>query len=70
VRVVSPTLRGRWANVLLMHDATRNGLAAGARRFHFHCEDGNADTLSLARRVGAPALRTALEFSAPLETLL
>lgn len=70
VRVISPALRGRWANVLLMHDATRNGLAAGARRFHFHCEDGNADTVSLARRAGTPVLRTALEFSAPIEALL
>lgn len=70
VNVVGPGLRRGWANVLLLHDATRNGLEGGASRFRFHCEDRVLDTINLARRSGAKLLRTSVEWSARIGPLI
>lgn len=68
--VVAAHLRGGWANVVLLRHATQNGLAAGARRFRFLCDDTIADTVNLARRANARVIRTAIEFSCALDDLL
>ncbi len=67
VNVVAPSLRGGWANVLLLERATRNGLAAGATRFRFRCEERVRDTMNLAQRMGAALARTTLEVCVPIE---
>jgi ribosomal protein S18 acetylase RimI-like enzyme len=69
VNVVAPSLRRGWANVVLLHDATRNGLDGGADRFRFHCEDTVTDTINLARRAGAPLRRATTHWSARLVQL-
>jgi hypothetical protein len=69
VNVVAPAFRGGWANIALLHAATRNGLDGGARRFRFKCEDAVIDSVNLARRAGAKLLRTTIEFCLPLDVL-
>jgi GNAT superfamily N-acetyltransferase len=69
VNVVAPHLRRRWANVALLHHATRNAIEGGARSFRFYCEDTVVDTVNLARRANAPLLHTTLEFAAAVDAL-
>jgi hypothetical protein len=45
--------RSRWANVMLLHAATQNGLDAGAERFRFFCRDDVLDTRKLAAKCAA-----------------
>ena len=61
-RVVDPALRGGWANALMLEQATRNGVAAGARRFRFFADDRLYDTMNLARRAGAEQIKVELQF--------
>jgi hypothetical protein len=70
VSVIAPALRLGWAPVLLLREAARRGIAAGAQHIRFRCEDGVLDTVNLARRTGARLARTAVEYSAPLGVLL
>jgi len=53
IRVVAPAQRGAWANVMLLHAATQNGLDAGSERFRFFCRDDVLDTLKLAAKCAA-----------------
>ncbi len=57
-RVVAPSHKGGTANVLLIADAFRKGLAAGASILEFDIPEDNADTEKLARRLGAHIVRT------------
>ena len=66
VNVVAPAWRRTWANALMLEQATRNGLAAGAERFAFHCDDDVRDTMNLARRVHAAVTRVRLEWTLPV----
>lgn len=70
VSVIAPALRLGWAPVLLLREAVRRGIAAGAQHIRFRCEDGVLDTINLARRTSARLARTAVEYSAPLGVLL
>lgn len=56
VNVVSEPFRRGWANVLLLEATTRGGLATGADRFRFSCDQHNRDTINLAKRVSATPL--------------
>lgn len=62
VNLVRPQWRGRWANVLLLEHATRNGLAGGATRFTFRCDERVRDSVNLARRAGADLLKREVEY--------
>lgn len=64
VNVVAPRFRRRYANVMLLREATRRGLEGGATKFRFHCEERVLDTLNLARRAQAVPLRTSTEWRA------
>jgi GNAT superfamily N-acetyltransferase len=57
VRAVDPSLRGSWANALMLEEATRNGIECGALRFRFFASDKLTETLSLARRANARQIR-------------
>jgi len=61
-RVVAPAWRNGWVNVMLMHDMADRALADGLRGVRYHCDDSVADTISLARKVGAVQTRTAAHF--------
>jgi GNAT superfamily N-acetyltransferase len=60
--VVAPELRRGWANAFMLAGTTRNGIADGAQRFQFDCEETNLDTIGLARRCDARRLRTDVLF--------
>jgi GNAT superfamily N-acetyltransferase len=62
VRVVDRALRGAWGNVLMLEQATRNGLEAGATRFRFFADDRLADTMKLARRANAEEIKSERHF--------
>jgi len=66
VNVVAPAWRRTWANALMLEQATRNGLAAGADRFAFHCDDDVRDTMNLARRAHAAVTKVRLEWTLPV----
>ena len=57
VRAVDPSLRGSWANALMLEEATRNAKERGALRFRFFASDKLTETLSLARRANAEQIR-------------
>lgn len=57
VRVVDETVRGTWANVLMLERATQNGLDGGATRFRFFADERLNDTMRLARRAHAEEIR-------------
>lgn len=59
---VAPSFRNTSAVVLLLTAATRNGLDGGATRFRFSCGEDNRDTIKLARRCGAKAIRVEAEY--------
>ncbi len=59
---VGPSFRNTSAVVLLLTAATRNGLDGGATRFRFSCGEDNRDTIKLARRCGAKAIRVEAEY--------
>jgi hypothetical protein len=55
-RVVASRWRGGPINLLLLEAGLLGGKAQGVTRVRFHCDDGVADTLSLARRARAEEL--------------
>ena len=59
---MDPALRGTWGNVLMLEEATRHGLAAGATRFRFFADDRLADTMKLAQRANAEQIRSERHF--------
>lgn len=52
-RVVHPSLRGTWANTLLMAACAEHALATGASRLRFSARNDMVDTMKLARRCRA-----------------
>ncbi|MCP9221519.1 hypothetical protein MKP08_01990 [Erythrobacter sp. LQ02-29] len=56
--VVSPEVRGGWANVLVLTETTRTGAESTCDWYLFDCAHDNRDTLGLARRTGAEHLGT------------
>ncbi len=69
VRVVDPAFRGTWGNVLMLEEATRNGMEAGATRFRFFADDRLADTMKLARRANAELTRSERHFWRSIDRL-
>lgn len=63
VNVVKPELRHGAANVMILEAATRNGLAAGATRFRFSCEETVRDTMNIAKRCGAVRIDAKVAFT-------
>ena len=66
IRVVDQALRGGWANVLLLEQATRHGIECGATRFQFFADTHVTDTMALARRAGAVLIKTERHFWRPV----
>jgi len=62
ITVVAPALRHGWANALLLGEATRRGIASGAKRCRFFCDEHVRETINAARRIGAAPLGAALAF--------
>ncbi len=60
--VIEPELRGGWATMLLLADATRTGWDLGGRRIRFHASDHAPETLAMARRFGAQTIETLESF--------
>lgn len=56
VSAVAPALRRGWANVVLLDETVRRGIAGGIRSFRFFCDEHTRDTMNLARRSGARPL--------------
>jgi len=67
VRAVDPSLRGSWANALMLEEATRNAKEGGALRFRFFASDKLKETLSLARRANAEQIRIELQYARPVK---
>jgi GNAT superfamily N-acetyltransferase len=67
VRAVDPSLRGSWANALMLEEATRNAKERGALRFRFFASDKLTETLSLARRANAEQIRIELQYARPVK---
>ena len=67
VRAVDPSLRGSWANALMLEEATRNAKERGALRFRFFASDKLKETLSLARRANAEQIRIELQYARPVK---
>jgi hypothetical protein len=60
VTVVAPALRHGWANALLLGEATRRGIASGAKRCRFFCDEHVRETINAARRIQATPLGAVL----------
>jgi GNAT superfamily N-acetyltransferase len=67
VRAVDPSLRGSWANALMLEEATRNAKERGALRFRFFTTDKLTETLSLARRANAEQITIELQYAHPVK---
>jgi GNAT superfamily N-acetyltransferase len=61
-RIVAPGFRGGWANALQLGMFAELGLSTGMRRFRFQTRDTTADTLRMAKRVGAREIAVATRF--------
>ena len=66
VNVVAPALRGGWANVVLLDETARRGMAGGIERFRFFSDETTRDTMNLGRRTGARFLGVGLVMERPL----
>ena len=66
VRAVDSSLRGSWANALMLEEATRNAKERGALRFRFFASDKLTETMSLARRAHADEIRIELQYARPV----
>jgi GNAT superfamily N-acetyltransferase len=62
VTVVAPALRHGWANALLLGEATRRGIASGAKRCRFFCDEHVRETINAARRIAATPMAAVLSF--------
>lgn len=67
VNVVATDYRRGWTNLLLMIAIVERGIAAGARRFRFFCDDDTRDILNVAQRVKARPQERVVLFRKPLE---
>jgi len=66
VNVVAPALRGGWANIILLDETARRGIAGGIERFRFFSDETTRDTMNLGRRTGARFLGVGLVMERPL----
>ena len=58
--IVSPELRGGWANIWLKLEATRGALSLGIKRFHFSSFDHYEDTRSFTHKLGGVTTQTTM----------
>ncbi len=58
IQVVDPSLRGGWANILLLEGLTFRARAAGATRRRFFADVKVTNTIRLARRAQAREILT------------
>jgi ribosomal protein S18 acetylase RimI-like enzyme len=68
-RALHPSVRRRWANLWILHEGLRRGLAAGLRVMRYFTLDEHEDTRQLSERFGgvliAESVRMGLELRPP-----
>ncbi len=69
INVVAPEYRHGWANVVLLDEAIRRGMASGVERFRFFSDEKTRDTVNLGKRTGASVIGTGLLFERRLTRL-
>jgi GNAT superfamily N-acetyltransferase len=67
VNVVAPEQRQGWANVILLEEAVRRGLAGGIKWFRFFSDEKTRDTMNLGKRAAATQIGTGLVLERRLE---
>lgn len=60
VNVVAPEYRHGWANIVLLDESIRRGMAGGISRFRFFTDEKTRDTVNLGKRTGASVTGTGL----------
>ncbi len=65
--IVSPELRGGWANIWLKLEATRGALSIGIKKFHFTSFDHYEDTRSFTSKLGGVTTKTTMLMQRPVQ---
>jgi GNAT superfamily N-acetyltransferase len=66
-RALHPSVRRRWANVWLLHEGLRRGLAAGLRVMRYFTLDEHDDTRQLSERFGGVLIASTVRMGLELQ---